>query len=154
VNRAKAITYLTVLFLAGALAGAFVGYNAGRRSVIIASPVVAPPKPPAGSNWFPRPPGPFQRENTRQRLARELELTEDQLTKIDPIITAFDQQLETMSKRNWEDLSLAISNRNERIKPFLTEEQVKKLEERMKRGTRPSGGHDNRRERRPEPPKN
>lgn len=150
-NRAKAITYLTALFLAGALAGAFIGYNAGRRAVIVAEPAISPPKPPQGTN--PAPPGPFRRENTRQRLARELELTEEQLTKIDPIITAFDQQLETMSKRNWEDLSLAVLNRNERIKPFLTGDQLKKLEERMKRGNRPPGGHDNRRERRPEPPK-
>jgi hypothetical protein len=140
VNSAKAITYLTALFLAGALAGAFVGFNIGKRSVVQVVTPITPPKP-ARSNDFSRPLGPGRGwpESTRDRLTRELQLSDEQTAKIDPIIKAFDQQLAEMSQKNWENLALAISNRNERIKPFLTEEQVKKLEERNKRGFKPPG---------------
>lgn len=120
----KAILLLVALFLAGAMSGGFVGFNLGRRGVTaVAQP--QPVKPPPGSNW--RPP---MREKTRDRLARELSLSEQQLVAVDPIIAEFDAQLETMNKRNWNDLALAISNRNERIKPHLTPEQIKILEER------------------------
>ncbi len=136
-NRAKVITMLSALFLAGVMAGGFVGYNLGRRT---AEPVIVPeqPKPP-GPNSFSRPPGP--RKNTLDRLTTELALTGEQLVSIGPIITEFDEQLEKMSKQSWNDLWLAISNRNERIKPFLTPDQLKLLDERnSKRRMMPGGG--------------
>jgi len=127
----KAITLLIALFLAGAVSGGFVGFNIAQRQHVQVTAAADPPKPAPWQNG-PRPPGrPF--EKTRDRLARELELTGEQMVKIDPIITTFDAQLETMSKQNFNNLALAISNRNEQIKPFLTPEQLQKLEERSKR---------------------
>jgi Spy/CpxP family protein refolding chaperone len=127
----KAIALLIALFLTGAVSGGFVGFNIARRQAAQVIVPADPPKPPPWQNG-PRPGGrPI--EKTRDRLARELELTDEQMVKIDPIITAFDAQLETMSKQNFNNLAMAISNRNEQIKPFLTPEQLQKLEERSKR---------------------
>jgi len=139
----KAITLLIALFLAGAMAGGFAGYNIGRRSVAVVAPVNEPKpgsRPPGG-----RPPPPNMRD-VRTRLVEDLTLTDEQMVKIDPIITEFTKQLEEMNKRNWNDLWLAVSNRDERIKPFLTPEQIERLNDRRSRRHKgpppPRGDHD------------
>jgi hypothetical protein len=131
----KAIALLIALFLAGAVSGGFVGFNiASHRAAQRAAALPNnPPKPPQPWPNGPHPTGFHPFESTRDRLTRELELTEDQLVKIGPIITNFDAQMKAMSEQNFINLALALSNRNERIKPFLTPEQLQKLEERAKR---------------------
>ena len=130
-TSSKAIVLLIALFLAGALAGGFAGYNVGRRSVVaVQADPVEQPKPGPRPEWRPPPPN---NKNVRTRLVEDLQLTDEQMVKIDPIISDFSKQLEDMSKKNWTDLWLAVSNRDERIKPFLTDEQITKLQERRSR---------------------
>jgi predicted transglutaminase-like cysteine proteinase len=126
-TRTKAITLLCLLFLAGALAGSFIGYNIGQRTNLTK---VAPVQKPDHGSRRPH-------RDVRSRLSEDLKLTEEQLTQIDPILTDFNKQLEAMSKKSWDDLWLAISNRDERIKPYLTEEQLALLKERQSRRFQP-----------------
>lgn len=139
-NSGKAIVLLIALFLTGAVSGGFVGYNVAIKRHA-SMPVAIQNEPPKSPPWgSPRGQGGRPFESTRDRLTRELSLTEEQLVKIDPIITAFDAQLKAMSDQNFNSLALAISNRNEQLKQHLTPEQVQKLEERSKRmGPRPFG---------------
>jgi hypothetical protein len=122
----RAISLLIALFLVGALAGGFVGHNMGRRSVVAAAPE---PLKVDRENFKPPGPGRF-RPDMRQRLVEDLDLTDVQMKDIDPIIAETTQRLAAMAKESFAQTQLVLSNRDERIKAFLTPEQLTKLQER------------------------
>ncbi|MFT3869072.1 MAG: hypothetical protein QM715_11490 [Nibricoccus sp.] len=109
----------------------------------------APPPPPPGEHGPKDGPGRGGPRGDRfKMLVEKLGLTEDQQAKIKPILAEEMQAIKTVRddaslerEAKWTKIREIIQAHNEKIKPILTPEQLKKLEE-MKddfRGRGPGG---------------
>ncbi len=108
-TRGKVILYLTAIFLAGAGAGAVGGYTVARHK---------------NSR-------PAQRTDVasqiRARLQERLELTPEQLEKIDPFIQQRCANYKTMQRCQTEEMTRIVEKFNRQVAGILTLEQNRKF---------------------------
>jgi len=110
-NRRVAVLYLAGVFLAGALAGGFGGYKLGRR------PIFRPPNPQSmADHWV-------------GHLRRDLNLTEDQVTRVRPLVEQATAEAESIHAATWERIHGVMTNMNRRLEVVLTPDQCQKLAE-------------------------
>jgi Spy/CpxP family protein refolding chaperone len=120
--KAKLISGLAAIFVAGLVVGGSVGFQVARSS--------APKAPPterrdakAGNRG-----GDFV-ERMCSRQQRDLGLSDEQLAKIKPIYEQASAELKAVNAENYERVRAIFRASHEKIKPFLTTNQVQKLEE-------------------------
>jgi len=128
-TRGKVILYLTAIFLIGAVAGAVGGYTAARQKPF------RPPPPPRFEDMA---------THIRNRYQTKLELTPEQLSKINPLIDGHCADFKAMQKEGMEKMSKLTEKFNQQLAEQLTPEQKVKFEaiekerrERMHRWGRP-----------------
>lgn len=110
-SKAKAAAYVAAVFLVGALAGGFVGFDLGRRA-------------------FFRPPDPrAMAERVMEWLQSDLALTEEQAGQIRPIVEAGTAEAEKIHHETFERIRALMERDYRRIEPFLTPDQQKRLRE-------------------------
>ncbi len=140
--RKAAIAYLVATFLAGAVAGAALGYFRGRQ------PVFRPQSPEA------------MLEKSRTRLITDLGLTPDQLQKVDPILKERAAALKKARDESMQQFRALMDQYHQRVAALLTPEQQVKYEarrqEREKKWHRDGSGDRNAgdrnvRDKRPDP---
>ncbi len=111
VSKAKAAAYVAAVFLVGALAGGFVGFDLGRRA-------------------FFRPPDPrAMAERVMEWLKSDLALTEEQAGQIRPIVEAGTAEAEKIHHETFERIRTLMERDYRRIEQFLTPDQQKRLRE-------------------------
>lgn len=128
VTRKAAVLYLAAVFVAGAVAGGFAGYNYGRRPQ--------------------RPSGPPKREDFVKgkcdRLARELDLTAAELAKIEPIVRETFERIGKLQKESTQRFMEAREESDRRIAEQLDPAKRTRFEEiqreRHKRWSHQPGG--------------
>jgi hypothetical protein len=111
-SRRTAVLYLAGVFLAGGLTGGFGGYALGRR------PIFRPPNPQSMA------------EHLVGHFRNELNLSEDQVTKVRPLVEQATAEADTIHAATFERVHGVMTNLNRRIEEFLTPEQRQKLAER------------------------
>jgi hypothetical protein len=111
-KRGHLVGYLVAIFVAGAVAGAAGGFEYGRRSMF------RPPRGPGDGG-----------KSMRERFAKELELTSEQLRQVEPILIETWEKIHVCQKDAWRQVGALVKESNERIRPFLTEPQRAKLTE-------------------------
>ncbi len=115
-SKAKAAAYVVAVFLVGALAGGFVGFDLGRRA-------------------FFRPPDPrAMADRIMEWLTSDLALTEQQVGQIRPIVEAGTAEAEKIHHETFERIRALMERDYRRIEPFLTPDQQKRLREHEHRG--------------------
>lgn len=110
-HRRTAILYLTGVFVAGALAGAFGGYALGRR------PIFRPPNPQSLAGQLVN------------HFERDLNLTPEQVTKVRPLVQQATAETDAIHASTFERVHGVMTNLNRRLEEFLTPEQCRKLAE-------------------------
>jgi Spy/CpxP family protein refolding chaperone len=123
--KAKLISGLAAIFVAGLVVGGSVGFQVARAN--------APKAPPAerrdskngnrGSDFV---------ERMCSRQQRDLNLSDEQLAKIKPIYEQASAELKAVNAENYERVRAIFRASHEKIKPFLTTNQVEKLEEKIR----------------------
>jgi periplasmic protein CpxP/Spy len=75
-------------------------------------------------------PGPhhMMMENPLEHLSKDLNLTDDQKTKVQPIIDQTKPQLAAIHKEAMEKMHTLLENAGNQIRPFLTPEQQTKFD--------------------------
>ncbi len=110
--RGQALGYMAAVFLAGVVAGAGVGYSAGKRAMV---------KPPPA-------PG-LMSTHVTERLTRELGLDGRQVGSVKPIVDEACAEMESAHGENVRRMCEIMKRTNRKIEPLLTEEQKAKLKE-------------------------
>lgn len=100
-----------LVFVAGAMTGAYFGFHHLRHHVILGPP---------HSGDVP--------DRMREHLRRTLNLTAEQETKIAPIVDATSTKLETIRVETAERVRTVMEDSKKEIAPLLTPEQQKKLD--------------------------
>lgn len=124
--KAKLISGLAAIFVAGLVVGGSVGFQVARSN--------APKAPPAehrdnkGGN---RSGGDFV-ERMCLRQQKDLGLSDEQLAMIKPVYEQASADLKAVNAENYERVRAIYRASHERIKPFLTTNQVQKLEEKIR----------------------
>lgn len=120
--KAKLISGLAAIFIAGLVVGGSVGFQVGRSGA---------PKPPPrehrdgkGGNRG----GDFV-ERMCSRQQKDLGLSEEQMAKIKPIYEQASAELKDVNAENYERVRAIFRASHEKIKPLLTPEQIQKFEE-------------------------
>ncbi len=110
-SKAKAAAYLAAVFLVGALAGGFVGFDLGRRA-------------------FYRPPDPHaMADRVMDWLTSDLALSEQQVGQIRPIVEAGTAEAEQIHHETFARIRALMERDYRRIEPFLSPEQRQRLRE-------------------------
>ena len=110
-SKGKICSYLAAIFLAGMIAGAFLGFKAGARLMF------RPPRPE------------IMTARAMEELQSRLNLTPEQAKKINPIINDSVIQFQTIFRT---DMSAAFSNSITLISAELTPDQKVKFAELQK----------------------
>ncbi|MBA3544594.1 MAG: hypothetical protein H0T83_09185 [Chthoniobacterales bacterium] len=87
-----------------------------------------------------RPGGRGGRHNSFDKMTEQLNLTADQQAKVQPIIDLVKPQLETIRREALQKSKALMDNAKEQIRPILTPEQQKKLDEMRAGGRDEKGG--------------
>jgi hypothetical protein len=119
----------TVVLLLVALAGGVVGIALDRRVLL---PRMYGPR-------FEHGPGRHPPHEFRKRLARELELTAEQQTRIDSIMSRQGRELRAIRRGVQPQLDSIISRTRRELDSVLTLEQREKAQEIRRRHPRPAG---------------
>jgi len=115
ITKAKAILYLTAIFVVGLLTGAVAGYSAGKRS-------------------FRRPP-PHEKKmaaDMLERLKKELKLTDEQARQAEPLVNQCSQQLQVIREGAMEKVLEAFNQTDRKLEDLLTPGQKEKLAQMQK----------------------
>jgi hypothetical protein len=131
--KTKLMSGLVAIFAAGLVVGASVGFQMAKSNV---------PKPPLqGSRKFDEgrrgPPhgGDFV-EHMFSKLQKDLQttepLTEEQLKQIRPIFEQVDAELKVVNTENFQRVKAIFRASHEKIKPFLTTNQLERLEQKKR----------------------
>jgi Spy/CpxP family protein refolding chaperone len=104
-TRHKVALYLAVIFLAGAVSGAVVGWNSAKQS--------RGPRHPVKDMCD------FMKKKLRDRLA----LTPEQMTRIDPIVERTGQEMRAVHRKTTEEIEAIIQRSNAEIAKELTADQ-------------------------------
>ena len=115
-TRSKVIFYLAAIFAVGAAAGTVAGFGAGKQKV--EKKVFGPPPSPQEMS-----------RHHREKLQSRLGLTPDQMEKLVPLSEQLSAEMETLNRRQWEDIKQAFGRFNEQLVGFLTPEQKEKFDE-------------------------
>jgi hypothetical protein len=122
----KLLCGLIAIFVAGVVVGGSFGFRIGKSSV----PTTVPEPPrrvSSGSGGAS--PSVFSPERMCSKLQRDLNLTEEQLTEIKPIFEQTAAQLKAVNAENFERVRAIFRASHQKMKPFLTPEQIQKLED-------------------------
>ena len=111
VSNRKLALYLLGIFLAGAGSGALVAWQVSRRTPVA-------PLPPAEIG-----------ARLRARFASQLNLTPDQVQKIDPMIEQAMRRVEAIREETANHVFANVSNMHEQVLTVLTPEQKTRFEE-------------------------
>ena len=111
ISKRKLGVYVLVIFLAGVGSGALIGWQMCRRMPVA-------PVPPAEIG-----------ARLRARFQSRLNLTPDQVQKIDPMIDKAMRQVEVIRKETANHVFANVSNLHEQVLVVLTPEQKVKFEE-------------------------
>ena len=124
--KTKLLSGLAAIFLAGLVVGGSVGFHVARSN----APAPPPPerRDTKGGN---RSGGDFV-EKMCLRQQKDLGLSDEQLTKIKPVYEQASADLKAVNAENYERVRAIYRASHERIKPFLTTNQVQKLEEKIR----------------------
>jgi Spy/CpxP family protein refolding chaperone len=122
-SQKTAIFYLAGVFILGAIAGGAIGYSQSR------------PRPRS----FPTAPKPDDYvQNKCDRLTKQLNLTSEQRTKIEPIVRDRMNRMRQLQEESWQRIQEAIRETDQKIQDQLSPEQQKLFIEanrqRMSRG--------------------
>jgi len=123
--KAKLISGLAAIFVAGLVVGGSVGFQVARSNAPKTAP--AERRDSKGGN---RGSGDFV-EKMCLRQQKDLGLSEEQLAKIKPVYEQASADLKAVNAENYERVRAIYRASHERIKPFLTTNQVQKLEEKI-----------------------
>lgn len=110
--KAKAAGYMAAIFLCGAVAGWFIGFGFGKRSMFHA--------PPRQEDMV---------SHTCARLKSELSLSPEQELKIRPLIEQSSAQIHAVHTNSIARVVEVIAQSNRRVEEYLTAEQVKTFRE-------------------------
>ncbi|EEF59894.1 hypothetical protein [Pedosphaera parvula] len=113
-SKGKLIVYLVMLFVLGAVTGSGITYK-----------LVKGHPPGRGPG---HPPGDFT-ERMRSDLKTRLNLTADQVDKINPMIDVAGAELRSIQTNTMQRVSQVFDNLHAQMRPLLTDEQKTKLEE-------------------------
>lgn len=111
-TKTKAVCYLVAIFLAGAAAGTVIGYTTGKEKSH------SPPPPKREMALF-----------IRDDLTKRLQLTAEQVGKIQPIIEQTCSEVDVCQKESWKRVSESFKRMNQQIAAHLTEEQKKAFDD-------------------------
>lgn len=103
--------YLSAVFIAGAIAGGASGYHWGRKSMF---------RPPRNRDM---------NSFLIDRMTAELQLNDEQLQQITPIITNTTARIRDLHRETGRQVEAAMKASNEQIRPILSPDQQQKLEE-------------------------
>ncbi len=112
-SRSKLAAYLVGIFAAGAISGTVVALNVTRQSS-------AKQQVPTMERACDR---------MRQKLQKRLQLTPEQMSRIDPILKDTERELHEVQRRSLEQVEGVFEKSNARIARELTPEQRPQLEE-------------------------
>jgi len=125
-SQKTAIFYLAGVFVLGAVAGGALGYSQAR------------PRPRS----YPSPPKPEDYvQNKCDRLTKQLDLTLEQRSKIEPIVRERMDRMRKLQEESWHRIQEAMRETDQKIQDHLSPEQQKTFVEanrqRMSRGAGP-----------------
>lgn len=112
-TKGKVILYLAAMFVVAAGAGTVAGYSLAKQ------------RKPFG----PPPSRADMATHLRAKFQRELELTPDQLAKLDPLLAQTFREVEEAGRRNMRETGKLFERLNEQISEFLTPKQQQALVE-------------------------
>lgn len=125
-THVKLVCGLIAIFVAGVVVGGSFGFRIGKSSV----PATVPEPPRhASSGGTGAPSGVLSADRMCSKLQRDLNLTEEQLTQIKPIFEQTAAQLKAVNAENFERVRAIFRASHQKMKPFLTPEQIQKLED-------------------------
>lgn len=113
-TKPKLLVYLVGIFIAGAVSGGFVGYNAKteRRG--------PPGRPPSPDQWIGM---------IREKFSEEVGVSEQQWqSNIGPIITNSVREIGELDARNRERIGEMINRSDAKVMELLTEEQKPRMQ--------------------------
>lgn len=116
-NRNQILASLAAVFVAGAAAGIAVGYPLGRKTVL-----QRPPRPPRD-----------MAAHMLDHYTRELGLSTNQVSQVDPLIQDASQRVRALHKENFRQTDSIMQECNRRIVALLDpaqQEKFKQMEER------------------------
>jgi len=116
----KAILAALVIFLTGAVTGGVVAWQTGLLAKL------SPPKPPSPSYWF------IHRPDFTERMKRELNLTVDQVKRIETAIRESRQRTDLLWLALSEPMQGEMNQIKKDIRDNLTAEQRVKFDELLK----------------------
>ena len=108
-TKPQIISYLALIFLAGGISGAVIIGGAAKE---------ANSKPPTMGNVC---------DHMRKRLQSQLDLTPDQMKKIEPILRETEREMESVHRRSMGQIAQIMEKSNAEIARELTPEQRTKL---------------------------
>jgi Spy/CpxP family protein refolding chaperone len=111
-TRTKIALYIALIFLAGGITGA------GIRSMWKQP---QPPRPPM--------PGPDFAKQIFNRINERLQLTPEQIEKIEPVFRKGIDEVRAIQDRSVKEVEAAVKRNHEELASLLTPEQVQKLQE-------------------------
>lgn len=112
-TKGKVILYLTAMFVVAAGAGTVAGYSLAKQR----------------KSFRPPPSREDMATHLRAKFQRELELTPDQLAKIDPLLAQTFREVEEAGRRNMRETGKLFERLNEQMSEFLTPKQQQALVE-------------------------
>ncbi len=107
-TRTKLIVYLVAIFLAGGVGGTFLGLRVGRQMNF------HPPRNMA--------------RHFRDTLQTQLNLSEEQLRQIDPLLQKRSDEMKAIHRASMKQIDETLQRSDEAIARFLSPEQKVKLE--------------------------
>jgi len=112
ISKNKLILSLALIFVAGGVSGAVLTLGSTSKQ--------SSPKPPSMERVC---------DHMKKRLQARLSLTDEQLTKISPVLEKTARELELIHRRHIRDVELVFEKSNEELALHLSPEQQRKLEE-------------------------
>lgn len=127
--KLKLIVGLIAIFAAGLVVGGSVGFTVGKSK--------APAPIPQAQRSDRHGPGDRDRDKDRPSftermctgLKKDLSLTDEQMAQIRPIVEQTSAQVKALNSENYERVRDIFRASHEKMKAFLTPEQIQKLDE-------------------------
>ncbi|MGC8990955.1 MAG: hypothetical protein ACP5MD_12615, partial [Verrucomicrobiia bacterium] len=116
--RYKTIIYLCAVFLTGVIAGGAVGYGLAHKTFF---------RPPTKNEMA---------RHILSDLTKELQLTEEQVNQIRPLIESAAKRIHEVNQRTFNEVKEIIQSTDKELANFLSAEQKKLLEQMHRRRER------------------
>ena len=117
-TKQKIVLYLATIFAAGGITGGAVAWGTARNKMFHPSQKAL--RPPSMRDAC---------DHMKSRLQSRLNLTKEQLRKIEPILAQTAKEMEAVHRQSMEQIEQAIEKSNAEIAKELTAEQRVKLDE-------------------------